>query len=319
MIANNAAGPRAYLYGSTGDNLLALRVVLADGSIISTGCRSPKTSSGYNLLRLFAGSEGTLGIVTEATLRLRELPDAVATVYGSFPDDEAAVRACMFLRSVPLRLSAIEHLDQSFVGMILDGGARLDLPRSSAAFTEIEGDRDNIEKSIELVVEGFRRLGAMAMITAQGSAVAEHWAARHKAFEFAKAAERGARWMVLDVGVPPSHYGKALVAARSALKSESCSGFCLGHAGDGNLHVTLPMRSEEDAARCNRVNDFVVRAALELGGTATAEHGVGIGKIGYMRNEHANGMDVMLAIKRAFDPLGILNPGKIFASSDRGA
>lgn len=313
MLANNAAGIRTVKYGASKDNVLRLQVALADGRLIELGSRSIKQSSGYDLLHLFVGSEGTLGIITEATLRLAPIAERMSAVVAGFETVAQAVAAVVAIRLSGLDLAALEFIDAASVAL-LNQEEGVELGDTHTLFMEFHAAH---QQTLELGLDTIRQICAdMGAVNVRATADAAErkqlWYARHHALEMQMRARPDHRFAIIDVAVPISAYPEMVGHITGAMEAQGVVGFLLGHAGDGNMHVMLPYADEETRQKGMAVNDSVVRKALELGGTAAGEHGVGIGKQAYMREEHGPALDVMLTLKQTLDPNGILNPGKIF-------
>lgn len=315
MLANNAAGIRTVRYGASKDNVLRMQVVLADGRITYVGSRSVKQSSGYDLLHLLVGSEGTLGIITEATLRLFPIAEHISAAVVAFETVAAAIEAVVAVRSSGLDPSALEFLDAGFAQMLNDS-APLGLLPKPTLFMEFQAAHvQTLTQGIETVREICQSLGALGF-SATISAVERKrlWQARNHAYEILVRTYPGKRMFTNDVAVPISSYPALIAFIQGELVRRDVLAFLLGHAGDGNIHVVFPCADDAQYAAGQAINADIVRKALELGGTATGEHGVGLGKARFMALEHGVGLDVMRSVKQALDPNGILNPGKIFPS-----
>jgi D-lactate dehydrogenase (cytochrome) len=315
MLANNAAGIRTVRYGATKDNVLRMQVVLADGRLTYVGSRSVKQSSGYDLLHLLVGSEGTLGIITEATLRLFPIVEHISAAVAAFETVAAAVEAVVAVRSSGLEPSALEFLDAGFA-QLLNDSAQLGLLRKPTLFMEFQAAHvQTLTHGIETVREICQSLGALSF-SATTSAVERKrlWQARNHAYEILVRTYPDKRMFTNDVAVPISSYPALIAFIQGEIACRDTLAFMLGHAGDGNIHVIFPCADDAEYAAGQAINADVVRKALELGGTATGEHGVGLGKARFMPLEHGIGLDVMRSVKQALDPNGILNPGKIFPS-----
>ncbi|MDL1901944.1 FAD-binding oxidoreductase [Anaerolineae bacterium CFX9] len=313
MLANNAAGIRTVRYGASKDNVLRMEVALADGRLIQVGSRSVKQASGYDLLHLFVGSEGTLGVITEATLKLVPVPSLMSAVVASFPTVEAAVETVVAVRGSGLDPAALEFVDAAHCRMLreTDGVNLVDFP---TLFMEFHAAHEStLEAGLEMVRQICEELGALSVHATTDAAERKRlWHARHHSYEIMVRSHPDKHFFIMDVAVPISAY-PALISYVEMLKRETQTvAYMIGHAGDGNIHVEFPYANEAEYARTMELNDRIVLKALELGGTATGEHGVGIGKSRYMRREHGESLDVMRTIKMALDPNGILNPGKIF-------
>jgi D-lactate dehydrogenase (cytochrome) len=315
MIANNASGVQTVKYGATKDYVMRLAVVLPHGEIIHTGCKAAKSSSGYDLTRLFVGSEGTLGIVTEATLRLAGIPVHHLAATITFDQLEAASEAVAVLMGSGLEPAALELLTPELL-RLMNREKALDLPETPSLFCEFHGfSAATLEETAALAEELCRDCGA----TGFSFAVAEEdrrklWRARHEAWETIHRAHPGKETMTVDAAVPISSYPQMVVFSQKQVDAHDAVGYVFGHAGDGNLHVTLvgdPSHGDE-WRRLEQINEAIVSRAIEKGGTCTGEHGIGIGKRKYMRAEHGAGYDLMRQIKNLIDPKGLMNPGKIF-------
>ncbi len=315
MIANNAAGTRTVKYGATRDNVLALEVVLANGEIIRTGSRSIKQSAGYDLTHLFTGSEGTLGLITEATLRLHPLPEHFSAVVASFGNTPDAADAVYGIIGSGITPAACELLDANAV-RYMNTLETVNLPEKPTLLLEFHGASiATIEAELAIVRDVCEECGAERFEVGVGRDERDRiWEGRHMLGEILFRIYPDSTYLITDVSVPISAY-PVLAAYTNALFAElNIKGSLFGHAGDGNLH-TVNFASKEDAEQQKMLqtfNDYVVHKAIELGGTCTGEHGVGIGKQKYMVYEHGEAaVGVMRQIKRMFDPNNILNPGKV--------
>ncbi len=314
MIANNAAGSRTVKYGATKENVLAMEVALADGRLIRTGSRSIKQSAGYNLTQLFVGSEGTLGVITEATLKLFPVPTIMSSIVANFEDVESAIEAVVAIRGSGLDVAALEFLDEDSAGLAtreegVAWGEKPTLLMEIHAAHEATADLD-----ITLVEEICKEVGAICLHATTDTAERKKmWHTRHHLFETMMRAYPGHHWQIMDVAVPISAYPTLIAYTSEVLAVKQLTGFMHGHAGDGNLHVSMPYADEVTKARAVAANAAVVEKAIALGGTSTGEHGVGIGKVEFMVQEHGTAVDVMRQMKQTLDPNGILNPGKIFS------
>ncbi len=312
MLANNAAGIRTVKYGASKDNVLRMEVVLVDGRIIRTGTRSIKQSAGYNLTQLFVGSEGTLGVITEATLKLVPTPQYMSAMIASFDTVEAAIETVVAVRGSGIDVAALEFLDETNTRMLNDTGTNI--PPAPTLLMEIHAAHpETLEADIALVEEICRESGSTHFrATSDPTERSVLWNARHHAYETLRRHHPGQDIFIMDVAVPISAFPTLIASAREIMVAHNVHGYMKGHAGDGNIHVELPFGDEETHRRVKQVNGEIVLKAIALGGTCTGEHGVGIGKAAYMQAEHGEALDVMRDLKRLFDPNGILNPGKIF-------
>jgi D-lactate dehydrogenase (cytochrome) len=317
MVANNAAGIRTVKYGATRDNVLALEVVLASGEVLRTGARSVKQSAGYDLTHLFVGSEGTLGVVTEATLKLAPLPEHFSAVIAAFPTVEIAAEVVFTLIGSGLEPAALELLDSQAV-TIINTEADFGLAVAPTLFMEFNGSSEaSLAEELGLVEVICREHSAQSFQSGVGREARNRlWQARHRFFESAQRYYPGFDYLLTDVAVPISQFPILIAAANGIINRLNCRGTIIGHAGDGNLHTAIFFPPGEGAARAHaaQVNDHLVEQALALGGTCTGEHGVGLGKQKYMLAEHGPvALTVMRQLKATLDPNGILNPGKILA------
>ncbi|MBN2231287.1 MAG: FAD-binding oxidoreductase [Deltaproteobacteria bacterium] len=315
MIANNASGVRTVKYGATKDYVMRLTVVLPGGQVIDTGCRAPKSSSGYDLTRLFVGSEGTIGVVTEATLRLTGLPAHVLATTITFPDLASASRAVALMIGGGLSPAALELLTPGLIEL-MNREKDLGLPLVPSLFCEFHGiSPAHLEETAALAREVCNECGATGFRYATEERERLNlWRARHEAWETIHRAHPGRETLIVDAAVPISRYPEMVLFAREQVEKQDVTGYVFGHAGDGNLHVVL-VGDPADAnewGRLEAVNHAVVEAAVQAGGTCTGEHGVGIGKRKFMALEHGAGYDLMRRIKNLVDPKGLMNPGKIF-------
>ena len=317
MVANNAAGTRTVRYGATRDNVLALEVVLANGEIVRTGSRSIKQSAGYDLTHLFTGSEGTLGLITEATIKLHPLPEHFSAVVATFESTPAAADAVYGIIGSGLNPAALELLDGEAIGYMntLDS---VDLPEKPTLIMEYHGaSAATISAELDIVRSVCDECGCIHFEAGVGRDERDRlWEGRHKLGEILFRIYPDSIYLITDVSVPISEY-PVLAAYTYALFDElEVKGTLFGHAGDGNLHTVnfAPKNDPAKQALLHDFNDRVVQKAIELGGTCTGEHGVGIGKQKYMVYEHGeSAIGVMKQIKMMFDPNNILNPGKVIA------
>lgn len=312
MLANNAAGPKTVKYGASKDNVLWMQVALTDGRLIEVGSRSIKQSSGYDLLHLFVGSEGTLGVITQATLKLAPLPKHIGAAVASFDSVGSAIAAVAALKRSGLDIGALEFMDAGQMRMInVQTAMRLD--ERPTLFMEFHApDPHALEACVEQAEDLCRSTGALTLqATVDPTERQRLWYARHNAYTIATRVHAGERFLTTDAAVPISALAELIAFIESELTQRQLTGYLLGHVGDGNVHVLLPYRDVAEYDEAQQLNEAIVLRALELGGTATGEHGVGLGKVKFMRREHGPALDVMLGIKRLLDPNGILNPGKV--------
>jgi D-lactate dehydrogenase (cytochrome) len=315
MVANNAAGTRTLRYGTTKDNVLRMEVVLASGEILRTGTHASKTSSGYDLVHLFVGSEGTLGVVTEATLRLAPLPIHFSAAIASFASPATAtlaVSAIMGSGTVP---AALEFLDLATVQALNESG-EFELPEHPTLLMEFHSASPAaLKEELDLVMKLSHEEGCLVFEGGLGRAERDRlWRARHQTYEILVRRRPGCAYLIVDVAVPVSKYPELVGVAERAMGELGLEGYMVGHAGDGNLHPLIAYDAGDEASYSEAMaaEEAIVDAAISMGGTATGEHGVGIGKRAFMAREHGPSLNVMRAIKAALDPNNILNPGKIF-------
>ncbi|MBL8480977.1 MAG: FAD-binding protein [Rhodocyclaceae bacterium] len=313
MSATRASGTNAVRYGTMRDVVLGLTVVLADGSVIRTGGRARKSSAGYDLTRLFVGSEGTLGIMTEITLRLAPVPEAVAAAVCTFPSVNDAVQTVIQTIQMGVPVARIELLDAMMVRAI-NAHSKTTLAEAPTLFFEFHGSPASVKEQAQTVQE------LAAGNDGQDFEWAEHpedrsrlWAARHNAYFAALALRPGARAITTDVCVPISRLADCIAAAEQDMQKSGLVRTIVGHVGDGNFHVLLLVDPEnpDEIERAEAASRCIVQHALDMGGTCTGEHGIGVGKQDFLVAEHGAAVDVMRAIKRALDPANLLNPGKV--------
>jgi len=312
MISTNASGTAAVRYGVTGDFVLALEVVTPTGEVIRTGTRARKSSSGYSLTRLLCGAEGTLGVITEATVRLVGLPEAVSAARVPFPDVEAATQFVTSLIQAGVPVARCELIDPlSIAAVNAHGGTAY--PEEMTVFLEFHGNPAGVAADAALAEELAREGGASAFDSSLHPAEREKlWNARHSLFYALVAANPGKRSVITDLAVPISKLPEAVTRSLSRCLEAGFAAYLVGHVGDGNFHLSLFFDHGDAAAlaRVGAVGHELVELALELGGTSTGEHGVGIRKMRYMEREHGPALEVMRTLKRALDPKNIMNPGK---------
>jgi D-lactate dehydrogenase (cytochrome) len=315
MIANNASGVQTVKYGATKDYVMQMIVVLPQGNIIKTGCKAPKSSSGYDLTRLFVGSEGTLGIVTEATLRLAGIPEYHLAVTVTFSQLEQASQAVAVMIGSGLEPAALELLTPGLIQLMNDEKG-LGLPETPSLFCEFHGISEaTLTETAALAEELCRDCGATGFSTGVSEAERKKlWRARHEAWETIHRAHPKKETLIVDAAVPISAYPEMVIFSQQQVDDNDVVGYVFGHAGDGNLHVVMagdPSHQQEWRVLEN-INEAIVSRAIEKGGTCTGEHGIGIGKRKYMQKEHGAGYELMKQIKGLIDPKGLMNPGKIF-------
>ena len=315
MIANNASGVQTVKYGATKDYVMQLTVVLPRGTVIHTGCRAHKSSSGYDLSRLFVGSEGTLGVVTEATLRLTGIPAHFLAITITFDQLEQASQAVAVMIGSGLEPAALELLTPELINL-MNREKELGLPEVPSLFCEFHGiSKATLQETSDLARELCADCGATGFkFGVEASERTELWRARHEAWETIHRAHPGNETLIVDAAVPISCYPEVIVYSQKLVDENRASGYVFGHAGDGNLHVVLvgDPANEKEWSLLEEINDQIVTRAVQLGGTCTGEHGIGIGKRKFMELEHGQSYHLMRQIKELIDPKGLLNPGKIF-------
>ena len=316
MAATRCSGTNAVRYGTMKDNVLAMKVVLANGEVMSTGRRAKKSSAGYDLTRLLVGSEGTLGIITELTLKLAGIPEAIAGGVCPYPSVDACCRATIQTIQSGIPVARIEILDALQVRAV-NLYSKLALPETPMLFLEFHGTAAAVAEQSERFGEiaGEFGGGPFEWATRQEDRT-RLWEARHTAALSCKALRPGADIVATDVCVPISRLAECVVATQRDIDELRLLAPIVGHVGDGNFHLTLlvDMRDADELARAKTLMERLVERALDMDGTCTGEHGVGQGKMKYLKAEHGEpALEAMRAIKRALDPLDILNPGKIVA------
>src|SRR5580698_6462317 len=314
MAATRASGTNAVRYGTMKDNVLALKVVLANGEVMSTARRAKKSSAGYDLTRLMVGSEGTLGIITELTLRLSGIPEAIASGVCPFPSVEAACNAAILTIQSGIPVARIELLDALQVRAI-NLHSKLALPETPMLFLEFHGTEAGVAEQSERFADIAREFGGgpFEWATRQEDRT-RLWEARHNAALSCKTLRPGAQIVATDVCVPISRLAECVVETQRDIAESRLLAPIVGHVGDGNFHLTLlvDMDDADEVARAQALSQRLVERALAMDGTCTGEHGVGQGKMKYLLAEHGEpALATMRAIKRTLDPLDILNPGKI--------
>ncbi len=313
MTATRASGTNAVRYGTMRENVLSLEVVLADGRVIRTAKRSKKTSAGYDLTRLFVGSEGTLGIITEVTLRLYGIPEAMSAAVCAFPDLESAVNTVILTIQSGVPVARIELLDEVQMDAC-NKYSDLDYPVQPTLFFEFHGSEKGVVEQVEQVEAIAGDFGASAFNWARKAEDRSRlWQARHDAYYAGIALKPGAKGIATDVCVPISRLAECILETKKDIAESGLTAPIVGHVGDGNFHLVIAVDpdNEEEMARADALNERMVMRALAMDGTCTGEHGVGYGKIGFLEAEHGEALSVMRDIKCALDPGNIMNPGKI--------
>lgn len=313
MAATRASGTTTVRYGTMRDNVLGLEAVLADGRIIRTGSRARKTSAGYDLTALLVGSEGTLGLITELTLRLHGQPEAITAGICAFERMEDAVNTVAETIQMGLQMARIEFVDAA-TAAAFNAYAGTDFPLVPHLLFEFHGSPRGVEEDARLfgeIVEDNDGRGFEYSARAEDRTAL--WTMRHNAYYAILQSRKGATALVTDICVPISKLAQAVEETRADIAKASIPGPILGHMGDGNFHAILLVdpNAPEELEEAKQLSDRMTERALALGGTITGEHGVGMGKMGYMEREHGDAWGVMGEIKRALDPQNIMNPGKM--------
>jgi D-lactate dehydrogenase (cytochrome) len=315
MAATRASGTNAVRYGTMKDNVLALEAVMADGTVIRTGSRAKKSSAGYDLTRLLIGSEGTLGLITELTVKLHGIPEMIAGGICSFPSIEAACNAVIATTQYGIPVARIELLDAVQV-RACNRYSGLSLPEETLLLLEFHGTENSVREQSEIFGEiAAEHTPHRFKWTTDPDERAQLWKARHDAFWAALAILPGGVSISTDVCVPISRLAECVEETRHDIEKTGLIAPIVGHVGDGNFH-TLPIAMPDDDATWARIKAFSERLserAIAMGGTCTGEHGIGQGKVDYLRQEMGPAVDVMMAVKQALDPNDILNPSKLFS------
>lgn len=316
MAATRASGTNAVRYGTMRENVLGLTVVAASGEVLHTGTRARKSSAGYDLTRLFVGSEGTLGVMTEVTLKLFPLPQAVSAAVCHFPDVASAVNTTIQIIQMGVPIARCELLDANAVRAV-NRAEKMTLAESPMLLMEFHGSEASVKEQAETVQEIAAEFGGQAFEWATTpEARTRLWTARHRAYLSGLQMKPGCRAVTTDACVPISRLAEAIVDSVAEVDASGLPYFIVGHVGDGNFHIAYLIDPNLPAERelAESLNSQLVARALRLEGTCTGEHGVGLHKQGFLLDEAGSGAVAMMReIKRALDPRNIMNPGKIFA------
>jgi D-lactate dehydrogenase (cytochrome) len=313
MAATRASGTNAVRYGTMRENVLALTVVLADGRVIRTARRARKSAAGYDLTRLFVGSEGTLGVITEVTLRLHGIPEAISSAVVSMPDLEAAVNSVITTIQTGIPIARMELLDDVQMDAI-NKYAGLDYPVQTTLFLEFHGTDAGVKEQSEMVHEICTELGGSDFRWATSREERDRlWEARHMAAYACLALAPGKKALATDVCVPISRLAECIGETKLDIDDSFLTVPIVGHVGDGNFHLVLLIDPDDpkDVAEADRLNQRLVMRALAMDGTSTGEHGVGMGKLDFLVAEHGEAVSIMRDLKMALDPDNIMNPCKI--------
>ena len=318
MAATRCSGTNAVRYGTMKDNVLAMKVVMADGELMTTARRAKKSSAGYDLTRLMVGSEGTLGVITELTLKLSGIPEAIASGVCPFPSVDAACKATILTIQHGIPIARIELLDALQI-KASNAYSKLTLPEVPTLFVEFHGSDAGVAEQSQRFAEIVAELGGGPFDWAtKPEDRSRLWQARHDGYWAGRHLRPGASAFATDVCVPISRLAECVTATQRAIAELKMVAPILGHVGDGNFHLTLlvDMADADEVRRANILMERLVELALSMDGTCTGEHGVGQGKMKYLLAEHgAPALAAMAAIKRALDPQNSMNPGKIVALS----
>jgi D-lactate dehydrogenase (cytochrome) len=315
MASTRASGTTAVRYGTMKDNVLALKCVLPNGEIVNTGRRARKSSAGYDLTRLIVGAEGTLGIITELTLRLRPIPEAIAAGICSFPSISSACNAAITAMQAGVEFARVEFLDEVMV-RACNAHSKLSLTEKPMLFVEFTGTdesvREQSQRFAEITTEFEAESFEWATLAEERSRL---WQARHNVFWAAKSYRPGADIVVSDVCVPISRIADCVTETKKDLEQEGLIAPIVGHVGDGNFHacILVNMGDPQELQKAKRILDRVAERAIAMDGTCTGEHGIGQGKQRFLASELGqSAVSAMRTIKSGIDPEGIMNPGKIF-------
>ncbi len=314
MAATRASGTNAVRYGTMRENVLALTVVTSDGRIIKTGTRAKKSSAGYDLTRVFVGSEGTLGIITEVTVRLYPQPEAVSAAVCSFPSAADAVNTVIQTIQMGVPVARVEFLDENCVRSI-NTHDKMSLPEKPLLLFEFHGSENSVQEQAQVVQEIATDHSAIGFEWAtRPEDRTRLWAARHNAYFAMLQMRPGARAITIDCCAPISRLAECILDTQADCEKNGMIHGIVGHVGDGNFHVLMMVDPHDDAdvARAEGINARLVARALSMDGTCTGEHGVGMHKMAFLVQEHGEGaIETMRVLKHAFDPKNIMNPGKI--------
>lgn len=316
MCATRASGTNAVRYGTIRENVLGLEVVLADGRVIQTGGRTRKAANGYDLTRLFIGSEGTLGVITKIRLRLHGIPEGISAAVCQFPSLAAAVEAVSTVMQSGIPVARIELLDEDQMEACIRYSKLEGFEATTTLFLEFHGSPASVVEQAEKVEAVARDFGATSFEAATDPEARNRlWKARHDAYWAAVALKPGHRGITTDVCVPISRLTEAVVKAKETAEASGLTSCIVGHVGDGNFHCLILFPDNDQAAlkKAWALDREIVAQGLAFGGTCSGEHGIGLGKREFLEQEHGDGaLSVMRALKATLDPKGIMNPGKMF-------
>ncbi len=313
MASTRASGTNAVRYGTMRENVLSLTAVMADGRVIRAGTRARKSAAGYDLAHLLVGSEGTLGLITELTVKLHGLPEAISSAVVCFDDLAGAVDSVIATIQCGVPIARIELMDPASIGAV-NRFSKLEYPEKPTLFLEFHGSEASVREQAEMVQELCSERGGgnfeWAILPEERSRL---WQARHDAAYACKQLRPGAEFWATDVCVPISRLAECIAETQADVEASGITAPLLGHVGDGNFHLVILIDRDnpEERAGIDALNERLVRRALSMDGTCTGEHGIGIGKREFMTEEHGEALAVMRSIKACLDPQGILNPGKM--------
>ena len=314
MASTRASGTNTVRYGTMRENVLALEVVLPDGRVIHTGSRARKSSAGYDLTHLFVGSEGTLGIITELTVRLFGRPDTELSATCAFETIDDAVNTVIMAIQMGIPMARIELLDEVQMKGMNIFNPDLNLPEKPHLFLEFHGSEAGVKEQVDLFQSVAEEFGVSEFDWATKLEDRERlWQARHNAYYAGKSLRKGCEGVVTDCCVPISALADCIARTKELIAESGMIAPIVGHVGDGNYHLLILIDPEntDEIARAKQLASDVNRTALSFGGTVTGEHGVGTGKMNYMAEEHGEAYLLMAQLKRSIDPLNIMNPGKL--------
>jgi D-lactate dehydrogenase (cytochrome) len=317
MSATRASGTNAVRYGTMRENVLGLTVVTPDGKILRTGRRTKKSSAGYDLTRLFVGSEGTLGVITEVTLKLYPIPEAMSAAVCNFKSQQDAINTVIQTIQLGVPVARSEFLCEKTIRAI-NAHSHTTLREAPTLFFEFHGSEAGVQEQAEIVQQLVRDHGGQDFEWAtRPEDRTRLWNARHNAYFACLQVRPGCRAISTDTCVPISRLSESISGAQEILSRADFPTMILGHVGDGNFHAVLLVNPDDEAEMeaAEKLNDEIVRLAISVDGTCTGEHGIGLHKMGFLREEAGDdAVDLMRRIKLAIDPEGLMNPGKIFTA-----
>ena len=314
MCATRASGTNTVRYGTIREQVMGLEVVMPNGKIIKTGTKARKSAAGYDLTHLMLGSEGTLGVITEITMKLHGRPEAVSAAVCPFSEIEEAVNTVIEAIQVGLPLSRIELLDEIQI-MAINRHEKMELEEKPTLFVEIQGSALGVREQIEIFGEIAETNNVLKFDWSdQHETINKLWSARHRAYYAALALDPGKKGFTTDVCVPISRLTECILETKKDLEESEILAPLVGHVGDGNFHLIMLLDPDnnEEVVKAKKFNEKLIDRALEMGGTSTGEHGIGLGKKDCLIKEQGLSIEFMKKIKMAFDPKNIMNPGKIF-------